>query len=144
MECIFCKSSELEDALIKEYSYWKIYLHKNQAYLGRCMIALNRHLEDIFDINQQEFNQLFEIIKNLKSVTKELFNVDLFNYASFGNYVKHVHLHFIPRYLKKVNFLGITFEDKTPGKNYAPYDADFKIPKEVKYKIIEKIRSKLI
>lgn len=107
------------------------------------MISLKRHLEDFLDINQREFNQLYKIMKNLRDVTKESFNADLFNYASLGNYVKHVHLHFIPRYSKKVNFLGIVFEDKNWGKNYTPYDKEFKIPEKVKYKIIEEIKSKL-
>ncbi|PIP22120.1 MAG: hypothetical protein COX38_02370 [Candidatus Nealsonbacteria bacterium CG23_combo_of_CG06-09_8_20_14_all_39_25] len=103
------------------------------------MIRLRRHPEDFFDINEEELKELFEITKKLRDVIKEIFGADIFNYATFGNVVRHVHLHFIPRYSKKVNFLGITFEDERWGQNYAPYNK-FKISKEVESEIIDKIK----
>ncbi|MCL5438382.1 MAG: HIT family protein [Patescibacteria group bacterium] len=116
-------------------------MQEDQYYLGRCVILLKRHLEDFFDINENELKELFKITKNLRDVVKKVFGADMFNYATLGNVERHVHLHFIPRYSKKVVFKGIAFEDKNWGKNYAPYNKNFKIPKNVLMKIKDTIKS---
>lgn len=139
MNCEFCN---LKGLTIKEYKNWVVHLSDDQRYLGRCIIRLRRHLEDFFDINEEELKELFEITKKLRDAIKEIFGAGMFNYATLGNVVRHVHLHFIPRYSKKVNFLGIIFEDERWGQNYAPYNK-FKISQEIKSKIIDKIKKKL-
>lgn len=114
----------------------------NQRYLGKCIIRLRRHLEDFFDINEEELKEFFVITKRLRNVIKEIFGADMFNYATLGNVVRHVHLHFIPRYSKSTTFLGVTFEDENWGDNYWPH-RDFQIPKKVQLAIRDKIRERL-
>ncbi len=143
MQCDFCNPDSNKELKIREYRYWTVSLHPNQYYLGRCMIILNRHAEDFFDIEKNELGEVFEIAKQLRNAVKELFDANMFNYASLGNIIRHVHLHFIPRYRKEVSFEGIVFEDKRWGDNYAPYDRDFRIPKGVLLKIKDEIKSKL-
>ncbi|MCK4553307.1 HIT family protein [Candidatus Pacearchaeota archaeon] len=103
-ECWMCRGSD--NQLIKEYNFWKLLIHPNQYYLGRCMIVLKRHIEDITEINDNERNELFNIMKNLRKVIGELFEANLFNYASLGNITRHAHVHFIPRYNHEVEFEG--------------------------------------
>lgn len=134
------KYKELE---ITEGQYWKVGLHSNQFYLGRCVVVLKRHVDDLLDVTEEERGELFDITKRLRDTVRELFNVDMFNYAAFGNEVGHTHLHFIPRYQTKRDFLGVIFEDKNWGKNYAPYDRNFSISQEVKLAIRDKIRDGL-
>jgi diadenosine tetraphosphate (Ap4A) HIT family hydrolase len=141
MECFLCEKNE--NLLIKEFKHWTVLIHKNQCYLGRCMIKLNRHLVDLFDINQEEWDEVFEITKKLRDVLKGLFHPDLFNYASLGNVAAHLHIHVIPRYKDKREFEGIDFFDKRWGDNYSPYDRDFEIPDNVFEKLRESIREKL-
>lgn len=143
MVCEFCDNDKFIELRIKEYRNWIVELYSNQCYLGRCVIRLKRHLEDFFEINEEELKELFEITKKLRDTIKELFGADMFNYASLGNVTRHVHLHFIPRYSKKINFSGFTFEDKRWGQNYTPSDREFKIPKEIQSAIRDKIREKL-
>lgn len=141
MECFFCKDHE--DLLIKKYKYWTITLHTNQCYLGRCTINLNRHIVDLFDINEEERKELFEVMIKLRNAMKELFKPDLFNYASLGNTDRHLHLHFIPRYAGKREFDGVEFVDEKWGKNYTPYNKEFKIPNSVFNNLRKLIKEKI-
>lgn len=143
MNCEFCNlKEEFKELTIKEYKYWIVDLAINQRYLGKCIIRLRRHLEDFFDINEEELKEFFVITKRLRNVIKEIFGADMFNYATLGNVVRHVHLHFIPRYSKSTTFLGVTFEDENWGDNYWPH-RDFQIPKKVQLAIRDKIRERL-
>jgi diadenosine tetraphosphate (Ap4A) HIT family hydrolase len=129
--------------LIKKYKHWSIVISTNQCYLGWCLVKLNRHIVDLFDTTKEEREELFEVVTNLRDALKRLFKPDLFNYASLGNSVRHLHLHFIPRYEKKRLFGGVTFIDKRWGHNYAPVDKEFKIPDSVLNKIREAIKKNL-
>ena len=67
----------------------------------------------------------------------------MFNYATLGNVVNHVHLHLIPRYKEEMIFDGITFKDKNWGRNYASYDTGFTIPEEATLRIRDRLKSLL-
>ena len=56
-----------------------------------------------------------------------LFLPDKINYAALGNVFERLHVHFIPRYKTKRVFSGVDFIDTRWGKNYAPYEHNFKI-----------------
>jgi diadenosine tetraphosphate (Ap4A) HIT family hydrolase len=145
MNCEFCDNPNSEHLKykIKEYQRWTVYLWKHPYHLGRCFMKLNRHAEDFFDINDEEKKELFVIGKKLRGAIKDVFGADMLNYAALGNIVKHVHLHFIPRYSKEMSFESIIFKDENCGRNYAPHDKNFDIPVEIKKKILEEIRLKL-
>jgi diadenosine tetraphosphate (Ap4A) HIT family hydrolase len=132
-----------KELAIREYLYWKIGLHENQYYLGRCVILLKRHIEDFFDISEQELQEFYPVAKDLRDVVRKEFSASMFNYATLGNVVKHVHLHFIPRYDHLVTFNEFIFEDKRWGRNYTPYDKNFIVPKETILKIRDTIKDHL-
>jgi len=115
-QCCF-KDKKLD---IKRYRHWTVALYENQSYLGRCVIYLNNHKEDFFDLRKEELNELMKIGKKLKYALKELFKTTKFNYAWLGMGIPHLHLHFVPRYKKPVIFQGRIFKDKRWGKNYSP------------------------
>ncbi|GBE19685.1 MAG TPA: HIT family protein [Candidatus Pacearchaeota archaeon] len=139
-ECSYCKE---DNQLIKQYNYWRVSLHPNQCYLGRCRIVLNRHLEDLTEINDDEQKELFSIMKNLRQVIIDLFGANLFNYTSAGNVTRHLHLHFIPRYNHEVEFESQRFKDENWGRNHAPYPKDFRFPEAILTAIKQKISSQL-
>ena len=145
MKCKYCNpSKEFEKWQIRKFKYWTIYLSTNQCYLGRCVVKLNRHLEDFFSINKQERAEFFKIVKELRDVIRLLFGAELFNYAFLGNVVRHLHLHFIPRYSKEVGIgWGYIFRDERWGKNYTPYDYEFKTPKDALFLIRDKIKKRI-
>jgi len=83
----------------------------NQNKLGKCMIVLKRHDEDICKLSDDELRDLWAIIRKLKGALTSCFQPDHFNYAFLMNQDAHVHLHVIPRYHGHRTFAGIEFED---------------------------------
>ncbi|MBI2043651.1 HIT family protein [Candidatus Pacearchaeota archaeon] len=150
------------------FRHWKIYLHENQYFLGRCYIWAKREdFVDFFDLTREEIEEFILITKKLKEALSKSFKPDLFNYAIFSNVAKHLHAHVIPRYKHPRNFYGFNFVDETFGKdliprpisrqeefkvkftdenfgrNYAPYNRDFEVPEEILMKIKAAIKDKL-
>jgi len=137
IECGLCQRIEKYTRLdIKDYNHWGVTLFENQYYLGRNIIFLKRHAVDFFtDITEEERDEFFNITKMVRSSLKELYNPDLFNYATLGNEVNHLHWHIIPRYKDEREINGVIFKDENWGKNYAPYNKNFKIEDEILLRI---------
>lgn len=134
--CSFCqKSEEYKKYLVKKFTYWRVELWTNQCYLGRCVVILNRHAEDLFEITNKEQAELFAIVPRLQAVLKKHFEPDLFNYESLGNKVRHLHVRITPRYKKSVSFEGHIFTDERWGKNPSPYNTKFQTPNTVIQKL---------
>jgi len=130
--------------LIKEYKYWLINIHENQGYLGRCVILCKREdALDLADTTTEEQKELFSILKDLKNASKVCFNPDWFNYAFLGNEFRHLHAHFIPRYAKPKEFMGMHFEDRLYGHNYIT-DHNFITPEELLMEIIRLLKKNLV
>ncbi|MDO8558327.1 MAG: HIT domain-containing protein [bacterium] len=116
---------------IKDYTYWSIFLHQNQSYLGRCVVWCNREdALDLADATPEEQRELFVVLRELGGAIQKAFQPDWLNYAFLGNETRHLHGHFIPRYAKPKEFEGIFFEDGLYGHNYKT-DHGFSAPAEV-------------
>ena len=124
---------------VKEYKYWDVSVHENQGYLGRCVVWCKREdALDLTDATDEEREELFEILRELRAALTAAFQPDWLNYAFLGNETRHVHCHVIPRYEKQKVFEGVTFEDRQYGHNYQT-DHDFVTPGH----IIESVKNKL-
>jgi diadenosine tetraphosphate (Ap4A) HIT family hydrolase len=130
---------------ITSYTYWEVYLHPSQAYLGRCKVALKRmgELDPFIDVTEDEQAELLTILAWLKKALDKLYQPGLLNYANFRNTWHRCHWHVIPRYETPRTIDGVEFRDANWGRNYAPYDKDFKISEALKAKIQDDIRSAL-
>ncbi len=130
--------------LIKEFENWNAYLHQNQNYLGRFYLWAKREdILDPFDMHIDENREYLSAGRMLKKSLEELFQPDMFNYATLGNVTRHLHTHIIPRYKDVRIFGGIIFRDENWGGNYAPYDKNFKVPEEGLIKIKDAIKERL-
>ena len=67
------------------------------------MIITHRHVDDYFDLNKEEINDLDEILKNQKRELKQLdkdisaFNIGVNIGRDAGQSIMHCHIHLIPR-----------------------------------------------
>ena len=128
---------------IKEYKHWSVYIYENQGYLGRCVVWCDRgDALDFADMEQEERDGLFIILKDLKKAQKTIFQPDWFNYAFLGNGVKHLHCHFIPRYASERKYGGVIFKDERWGYNFRT-DHNFKISEDLINEIRLKIQKEL-
>jgi diadenosine tetraphosphate (Ap4A) HIT family hydrolase len=129
---------------IKAFDHWTVYLNESQCYLGRVYIwAREPELVDLMDITDKEQKELFEIGRKLKGALDALYEPDLFNWAALGNITPHCHVHVIPRYASRRERYGMTFVDDRWGKNYTPYNSDFKVPETVLFSIRDEIAFQL-
>ncbi len=143
-------SQDYERYKLKSYRYWDLYLHENQYYLGRVYIWLKRdNINDLMDITNEERAELFEIGRQYRVVMDKYtkWKPDLYNWAALGNlesHNHHVHVHVIPRYKTARIVESIcTFTDKNWGKNYAPYDKEFKVSDDIMWSIYESLKRAL-
>ncbi len=138
------ESKDFSSLKIKEYKHWILFLHENQCYLGRMyLLAKDTSKIDFMEMSLDEREEFFKIGSEIKKVLNRLFLPDKINYTALGNVFERLHVHFIPRYKSKKDFLGMGFTDTRWGKNYAPYDTGFKIDSAILGKIKCLIRDNL-
>ncbi len=141
-ECIFCEEPEgLEKDVIKRYDDWTSFVNLKQKRLGRSIIKLERHVEDLLETTEEEINQLHnQVLPELKKALDKAFQPDLYNYASLGNSVRHLHIHVIPRYKDEREFMGKKFRDKDWNSHYKPYGENVEVEDEIRNAIAEELR----
>ncbi len=101
-------------------THWDVYLDPLQPRLGQVYIWAknNGEVTDLSEASPEEFHELHLLLQKVSGALSALFNPDLFNYASLGNTVKHLHVHIIPRYKENRSFEGVEFIDCTFGQHY--------------------------
>src|SRR5690242_12161935 len=109
MECNLCDVREGDE--IYQGNAWRVVVNYNQNKLGKCMVCLNRHDEDICNLSEGEVQELWSIIRRLKAALDVRFQPDHYNYSFLMNLDAHVHLHVVPRYKSPRRFAGVEFRD---------------------------------
>jgi ATP adenylyltransferase len=95
-----CKNSTLKSLMVEiaELRMSSVYLLKNQSFKGRCVIALNDHKQELFELSDQQRVRFFEEVASVAKAVAKLFHPDKLNYAVFGDTVPHFHIHLVPKY----------------------------------------------
>ena len=101
-DCIFCNKTNCKVISSTEH----FFVIRDTAYpvtKHHTLIITNRHIDDFFDLNKEEINDLDEILKNqkreLKKLDKEIsaFNIGVNIGRDAGQSIMHCHIHLIPR-----------------------------------------------
>ena len=62
--CEWCNLSEEDKKyLLSDTKYWTVYLADEQDYIGRCIIVLKRHCGSLPELKDDEWMELFLLIK---------------------------------------------------------------------------------
>jgi diadenosine tetraphosphate (Ap4A) HIT family hydrolase len=73
--------------IIFETKYWTVKLFPDQAYLGRCVILLNRDCGNLSGLTKEEVLDFHEnIVKKLESTFKKVFDATMFNWTCLMNH----------------------------------------------------------
>ena len=76
-----------------------LYLAKNQAYRGHCILVLDlRHATRPDQLSAAEWNRFSADLHRAESAVVHAVKPDHINIASLGNVMPHLHWHIIPRY----------------------------------------------
>lgn len=137
-------ADEYAHNIVKEYEFWTVYVHEDQGFLGRCVVWCKR--EDALDLalaTPQEQQELFQVLRELRSVVGKEFGATWFNYSFLGNVDRHLHGHFFPRYQQPVEFAGIRFEDLDYNTNPSKTGTTNIVSDEVRTAIRDRLREVL-
>lgn len=105
MGCVFCEiKSENNSTFVKKMRYGSVYLNFNQTYPYQCLYILNKHYDNLWDINVESYREicceLYYVVEAINQITE----CALINCAMLGNVVRHIHWHIIPRYIGDPNY----------------------------------------
>jgi diadenosine tetraphosphate (Ap4A) HIT family hydrolase len=106
------------ETIIARGAFWTIALNRNQNLLGKVMLVLNRPLEQVILLREDEWVDLHQQMRRVSLALIAAFQPDHFNYAFLQNQDRQVHLHIIPRYAASRAFAGETFEDPNYPDHY--------------------------
>ncbi|NQU99010.1 HIT family protein [Candidatus Woesearchaeota archaeon] len=115
-DCSYCDIPTSGKPLIKNYENWTLLLNFKQPTLGSVVLSLNRHIENLSDLEKQEQEEYFVAVNELEYALRESFQPDMINHMMLANKVRHLHYHNVPRYETPREFAGQTWVDETYGK----------------------------
>ncbi|MEI6058913.1 MAG: hypothetical protein WCP89_04035, partial [archaeon] len=113
-------------------------------YLGRSYAwAKRENATDVSEMSSSERDELFDrVLPEWERAVKGMFKHDLTNVACLCNTARHLHWHFIPRYISLRTRGGIEFMDQNPDGNYAPYPKR-DLPLELIFEIRDEMAERL-
>jgi len=74
------------------------YLHRDQLWPGRCVVAVKPHVTELFHLEAGACRTHMDDVVRLATAIDKAFQPDKMNYECLGNLIEHVHWHLIPRY----------------------------------------------
>src|SRR5260370_23999210 len=115
--CWVCGSRRT--TVVDESGLWQVWLKENQNLLGKLVIVLKRHEEQVARLSAAEWVEFHTQVQRTTERLRRAFAPDHFNYAFLQNQDRHVHLHVIPRYAAPREVSGIVFDDPDYPDHYA-------------------------
>lgn len=117
--CFYCeKDQRLDDLMIEvcKLSVSTVYLFREQTYKGRCVVAYNGHVNELFELEEKELQLFMKDVTKAAAAIKKAFSVNKINYGAYSDKLPHLHFHVVPKY-EDGNTWGETFE-MNPQKTY--------------------------
>lgn len=101
-ECPFCLKSSNAEIIIESQLIYAIY-DKYPVNPGHVLIIPKRHVQDYFDLTDEEQLSCWSLVNELKKMLDRKFRPDAYNIGinnlfAAGQTIPHVHIHLIPRY----------------------------------------------
>lgn len=117
--CLYCQNNETLHQLMIEIAPLKVsrlFLFKEQTYRGRCLVAYNRHVNDLNELTDEERNDFMADVARATRAMQQAFQPEKINYGAYSDKLSHLHFHLAPKYVGGPDYGG-TFQ-MNPGKVY--------------------------
>ena len=101
----------------------RAFLLKEQTYHGRCLVAYDKHVNDLNELDDEQRNLFMADVADVTRAMQQLFKPEKINYGAYSDKLSHLHFHLAPKYVDGPDYGG-TFQ-MNPGKVYlteAEYD----------------------
>ena len=110
-DCLYCRKDPRLTELMVEVAQLQVstlYLFKEQTYRGRCIVAYNGHVNDLYELLQTELNRFIQDVARAARAIKSAYNPDKINYGAYSDKLPHLHIHLVPKYVDGPSW-GTTF-----------------------------------
>jgi ATP adenylyltransferase len=117
-DCFYCKRDHrLNDLMIEicQLEVSTFYLFKEQTYRGRCIVAYNKHVSELFELQEKELALFMQDVTTAARAIKHAFSPDKINYGAYSDKLPHLHFHLVPKYKDGYTW-GSAFEMMPPIK----------------------------
>ena len=134
--CLYCTRNALQKELMIEICDLKtstLFLFREQSYPGRCVVAYKDHVNELFELNDEDRNLFMQDVAHVAKTMQKVFSPKKINYGAYSDKLAHLHFHIVPKYEEGLTFGG-TFE-MNPKKTYLT-DAEYNT-------MIEKLKAAL-
>lgn len=128
LECFYCtKNQDLQNLMIEiaKLKVSTLYLNKDQTHRGRCIIALDKHVTELFHLSKIELHQFMDDVSRAAEIIQTTFKPNKINYAIYGDLVSHLHFHLVPKYEGSLEW-GEAFNN-SPRTKQILEDTDYRV-----------------
>lgn len=118
-ECLYCQNNETLHNLMIEICHLRVsrlFLFKEQTYRGRCLVAYDKHVNDLNELSDDECNAFMADVAQATRAMQKAFRPEKINYGAYSDKLCHLHFHLAPKYVDGPDYGG-TFQ-MNPGKVY--------------------------
>ena len=108
-ECLYCQNNDTLHSLMIEVaklSVSRMFIFKEQTYHGRCLVAYDKHVDDLNLLSDEERNAFMSDVAKVTRAMQKVFNPDKINYGAYSDTLEHLHFHLIPKYVGGPDFGG--------------------------------------
>lgn len=124
MDCKYCKFPPEKILAETPTSYVVL---GGQLHHGHMKIVFKRHVEELTELDEQEYLQFCKDMLRCAKVVEKVFKPAKMNYELLGNWWPHLHWHIYPRYEDDPDFAQPPFlEWKVGGERAYPPRVDMK------------------
>jgi ATP adenylyltransferase len=110
-DCFYCrKDQRLHDLMIElaPLSVSTLYLFKEQTYRGRCVVAYNGHVNELYELPDTELAKFTSDVARAAKAMRTSLGAAKINYGAYSDKLPHLHVHLVPKYVDGPSW-GTTF-----------------------------------
>lgn len=101
-DCLYCRQDQrLTDLMIEvaPLQVSTLYLFKEQTHPGRCVVAYSGHVNELYELADDELAKFMQDITRAARAIKAAFNPAKINYGAYSDKLPHLHMHLVPKYV---------------------------------------------
>ncbi len=101
-DCFYCrKDRRLADLMIEvaPLGVSTLYLFKEQAHPGRCIVAYHGHVNELFELPDEEVARFMRDVAHAARAIQTAFRPGKINYGAYSDKLPHLHFHLVPKYV---------------------------------------------
>jgi diadenosine tetraphosphate (Ap4A) HIT family hydrolase len=135
-DCLYCSRNQLQKDLMIEICDLEVstlFLFKEQTYHGRCVVAYKDHVNELFELNDNERNAFMADVAKVASAMSSAFLASKINYGAYSDKLQHLHFHLVPKYMDGPDYGGVF--QMNPQKTYLSDDGYIAIIEQLKKKL---------